>query len=316
MVKISTTEQTHNIPLAVYDIRSRNKYSTLRSLVVCISALTPNLNIGDGDINKVFSSVRLRVGSQTYYSPTVVSSASKENAASWVLKFENLTIPLPANVYVPMTLSVDVNQDTNNVLDGMQVSTELTTQSFLDETGINIDVEDDNNANLPVEPADLTSSILTFSGADAFLSNKFATIGSAIIGAVDGVPVVVGYNVSFGFTVTAVDQVVYVSSDPKKFVEWGVSPGTADDLSLPIGGVVPFPGSLAGDTDTMSTNGYYVIPPGSSRQFTFNGSLMRNGMSGLKTAWFVGIFYGTSPTNIGPLEIGYGLQNLRVATTF
>ncbi|MDE2040823.1 MAG: peptidoglycan-binding protein [Patescibacteria group bacterium] len=322
LVQISTGGQTQNVPLAVYDVKSQNAPSTLRSLSVVVyttgagSLMTPST---------LFSQYTIKVGGQTYGAQTVTANTASYSslAGSSTVTFTNLNVPLAADTYVPITLLANVAQDTNNALDGAMASTSWAITGTAGGTSNNPDVEDSSYNTLAINSATFISSNLTFSGSSATLSNLTATLGSAITGTSNGgtSAVTVGYNVSFGFTLTAGNNTLFMSADPNQALATTSTGLSAASSSLSASGVVTNPGQISGDTaNSAATNGnygYYTIPAGSSRQFTFNGAMSNvNGVQGFHTFQITAVKYGTTTTALTGGTINYNLQPLKVSATF
>ena len=305
LAQISTTAMTQNVPLAVYDVKVINAPATLRGFTVTITT-TGN------DVTNLFTGVKLRIGSQTYSSSQI--GLPGDCGTNITVVFSNMAIPLSADTYVPITIIADVSQDANNSLDGSTATTSINawgTPNLDTQYRHSPDVEDVSNNLISVEETYVHSSVLTFTGAGAFISNTSANLGPAIRSS----DVVVAYPMSFGFTVTAGDQTLFVSASPTTFTD--AVAGIGAIVNLPLTGVVANPAYLPGDFQTTSSSGYYVIPAGSSRQFTFNGSIGNtDGVHDVKSVSIVDINYGTSTSNLTAHTVSYGLQNLRVYALF
>lgn len=309
LVQISTAAQTANVPLAVYDVKCEHVPGTFQSASVLVNIT------GVGNVSTLFANIQLRVSGLTYSAGTIQDLGVSNGVDSAIVTFNNMAVQLPADTYIPVTILGTIAQDTGNTLDGSTVTVILTAHGTT--SGIDNDpyVENISYASIAVNPATVIGNTLTFTGANALLSNLSANLGSAIIGVVDDVPTVVGYNVNFGFTITAGDNTVYISSNPTEALSLEVMVGAT--LNMPPNGIVAVPDMLAGDNNTSSPVGYYVIPAGSSRQFTYNGSLMNSaGMSDLKTAAVTGVRFGDSTMDLMAHSINYGLESLRLAVTF
>ena len=269
-----------------------------------LQSLNVALNVsGVSNVSDLLADVKIHIAYQTFY-PTTITPVTGTTA---IATFDNLNIVLPADSYIPFTVFADIAQDTGNMLDGATVSITWNVQGTSVGTTNNpqiIDVNYNNEAVL--NPGTFTSSTMTFTSGTAAINNESTAIGSAIMSN----SVVVGYNVSFQFTMTAGNNPVYVSSMP--FVLTGATSGQDATLTLLPNGVVVNPANLPGDA-----NGYYMIPAGSSRQFTLNGTITSyDGVIGLKTAWIPAINYGLTTTNVAGYTISYGLQSLHISVTF
>jgi hypothetical protein len=89
------------------------------------------------------------------------------------------------------------------------------------------------------------------------------------------------------------------------------STGFGATASSTLSDVTANPGTLSGDV----AGSYYTVPAGTSRMFTYNGSLDNtNGTSGLKTFKVTSINYGTTP-GVYTSAINYNLDSLKVSPT-
>jgi hypothetical protein len=314
LVQISTGGQTQNVPLAVYDIKSQNAPSTLRSLTLIVSTSGSAKAVAD-----LFSNIQIKAGGLTYSANTItVTGSTPANTSSSTVAFTNLAIPLPADTYVPITVMANVSQDTNNVLDGIMASTTWSVTGTAGGTSNNPDVEDASYNTLAVNASTFISSNLTFSGSSAQLSNLSAVLGSPITGSVGGVSQTVGYNMTFSFTITAGNNTLFIAADPNTVFSTTTGGGTQLS-SLPFTGVTANPSNLSGDSaNPPAQSGYYVVPAGSSRQFTYAGSMASTTGStqSLKTFNVTAVKYGTTTTVLNGGIINYNLGTLKVNATF
>ena len=124
-------------------------------------------------------------------------------------------------------------------------------------------------------------------------------------------------NVVFTFTLSNTgNQDVYISKVP------GVALGTstAGSAGLPVAAsstltyVTANPSEgMPADTGTAPTSGVFVIPTGSSRTFTYSGTVDNtNGSNGLRVFKITQINFGTTTTNTTSSNINFGLSNLVV----
>lgn len=300
LVQISTAAQTQNVPLAVYSLKSQNAPSNLQSVAFTVytTGTTPSA---------LFSTYSLKIGSQTFGAQNIVNNATVNGQASSTVTFSNFgSIVLPADQPTSLSLMATVQQDTNNVLDGAIASTTLTNAGVV--------AQDQSYNNISVTGGPFASSNLTFSASSATLSNLTATLGSSVINN----NTTVAYNTSFSFTLTAGNSTLYVSADPNVALSTtSTGFGSTASSSLPLSGVTTNPGQISGDTNVSSTNGFYVVPAGTSRQFTFQGTLNNtNGASGFKSFSITAVKYGTTTSSFTTGTINYNLQPLKVTATF
>jgi peptidoglycan hydrolase-like protein with peptidoglycan-binding domain len=300
LVQMSTGGQTNDVPLAIYDIKSQNAPGQLQKIIFTVNthgtAKTPS---------DLFSQYNLKVNGTTYGAQDV--SVSGQTATVTFSNFGNIT--LPADQYVPVSLTANVQQDTNNALDGTMATTSLVVNST------NLQVVDQSFKQLSLNTGTFLSSELTFSASSATVSNLVASLGSAIVKN----NTTTGYGVNFGFTMTAGNNTLYIAANPAVALATSSSGFGADASStLPFAGVNANPSNLSGDSSNPpAIDGYYVIPAGQSRAFTYAGSVDNtNGVSGLKSFSITSINYGTSTTALTGGTINYNLGTLKVNPTF
>lgn len=314
LIQISTGGQTQNVPLAVYDIKAQNAPANLRSLSFTVYTTGNGKTPAD-----LFTQYNLKIGSQTFGANSITTNSTVNGQASSTVTFTNFgSVALAADTYVPVTLLANIQQNTNNTLDGVIASTTLVASGTVGGTTNNPVVEDQSFSALAVNAGTFISSNLTFSGSSAVLSGLTATVGSSISSSVGGVAVTTGYNVSFGFTVTAGNNTLFLSANPAVALSTtSTGFGSTASSSLPLSGVITTPGSLSGDSAVTTAAGYYVVPAGSSRQFTFSGSMNNtNGAQSFKTFSITAVNYGTTTSSLSSGSINYNLQPLKVSATF
>jgi peptidoglycan hydrolase-like protein with peptidoglycan-binding domain len=313
LVQLSTGGQTTGVPLAVYDIKSQNAPSVLRAITFVVATRGTGKTPSD-----LFAQYNLKINDQVIGANSVSAPvAAGANSYVSTVVFTNFgSINLAADTYMPVTLQANIQSDTNNALDGTIASTSLTVSGTVGANGNNPDVEDQSYSTLGVNQGIFISSDLTFSGSSATLSNLVATLGSPITSNVASVAITTGYNVTFGFTLTAGNSTLYLSSNTNTALGTTSTGFAGNTASLPLSGATANPGNLAGDTAVTTTAGYYVIPAGSSRQFTFQGSMKDSGNGTFHTFSINAVNYGTTTTALTGGTINYNLQPLKISATF
>jgi hypothetical protein len=302
-VQISTSAQTNNVPLAVFDVKSQGGASTLQSLQFGINVTLPYV-LNQGLASALFSSVSIRANGQTYYG--TFGGVGKDGIAS----FNNFSIPLPANVNVPITLYGNVNQSTNSSLDGSTASASLLLNSIV--------AIDQNYNTVPVSPSQgfVNGNTITFSSTGVQVSNTSATLGTS--GICNVTSNVCSQPATFTFSITAGNSPIYLanpnplsSSCPVGFV--CSSPITIDSSAvIRVTAISANPSTFGGDGST-----YYMIAPGATRQFTVNIVISNNQLpAGAYTVKVTAINYGTDTNNLSSNSITSGLQNLQVTVSF
>ncbi len=296
LVNISTSVETNDVILGIIDLKSQNRTGNLRTLKITVQ--TANANGAPGvAVSTMFNDIKIKAGSLVYSASTIASTTL----------FTDLQIPLPADQYVPITILGKIAKDTSNFLDGSAASTTLTANTT------NIVVEDSTFNTVAVNSGSVTTSDVIVSASSAVLSNLTAVLGAPITSN----NTTTGYNVTMGFVLTAGDNTLYVAANPYfalSTTTTGFATAATSSAQLPT--VTASPGTIAGDTAASSATGYYVVPAGSSRQFTYSGFVRADGSSGLKTFSITGVSYYTTSANANAMlatsSINYNLDALKV----
>lgn len=120
-------------------------------------------------------------------------------------------------------------------------------------------------------------------------------------------------NVTFGFTLTAGNNPIYLST---ALTDTSALTPNSSLVFAAKGFIVPAKGSLNSFAFAGDTASYFMIPPGSSRQFTFTGMLSSamNAVNGVNIVEIVGINYGTSPTNLSAYQINSSLLPMKIVS--
>src|ERR1035437_10139848 len=187
-VQISTSAQTNNVLLAVFDIKSQGSPSTLQGLNI-------NINTVGQSVQNLFSNIQIKASGQTY--------SARYVSPTGPVRFNNMTIPLPANTYVPITVYATVAQDTNtnHYLDGSKATVSLLTGE--------IQAVDSNYNLVPVTNNEgVAGNTITFNGSGVQVSNTSATQGPTPCYTAPNCP----QQVLFTFSLTAGNQPIFVSN--------------------------------------------------------------------------------------------------------
>ncbi len=308
LATISRAVPTENIPLGVVDFTSQGQDGNMRSLTAYLNTSADTTT----DISNILRTVKIQSGTQVYPADSILYTPDGS-----VITFTNMSIALPKDQPVPIALLVDVNADTNGRLNGISASTTILASGTAGGTSNNPVIEDSSLTTMAVREAPLLSSDITFSESDAnfYSAAPTATLGAALTNNNR----VTGYNMTFTIPITAGNNTLYISSDTNVALATTSSGfGSNASTSLPLAGTTVNPGNLSGDTNVTSTNGYYVIPAGSTRTFTFNGSMNGIGSSiGLKTFAITGVRYGTSTAALSAnTVVYYNYGTMKVVSTF
>ena len=297
--QISQSSQTDNVLLAKYNIKSQNIAGTLRNLTLTVGTT------GRG-VTQLFGDIKLSVNGHWYSADSVGTTTT----------FTNMNEVLPADQYIPVSVYGKINQDTNGtLLTGVIASTTLAASGTAGGTSNNPSIEDASYSALAVNSNTVISSDLTFSSSSAVLSGLSATVGSGV----QSNNTTVAFPVTFSFTLTAGDNTLYMSNKPGLALSTtttGYAVNSSLNASTTITSVTATPGTVAGDNN-VTTTGYFVIPAGSSRTFTFSGTVKNEANTGpiLRTFAVTAVKYGTSnasDTTLTANTINYNLDTLKV----
>jgi hypothetical protein len=263
VVQVSTAAQTQNVPLAIFDIKSQNQASTLQGLTVGIATTS-----GSGTLATMFANVQIKAGGLTY-------SASSMTATSAV--FTNLSIPLNADVYTPVTVLATLAQDTNNFYDGTTIRVSLTPATTTGALNPSI-IDATYNNVVPTSVAPLYGNYLTFSAAGITTGTLTTNVAAAVPSTATASS---SQNFTFTYSLTAGNNPIYVSSSSTLALE-ATTTGSVGTVSLI---------SFRDSDSTGDGVGYFYLAPGQSKTFTAS-FISRGGASG--TYSITGLNYGSA----------------------
>ncbi|MES2216319.1 MAG: peptidoglycan-binding domain-containing protein [Patescibacteria group bacterium] len=303
LVNISTSAETPDVVLGIVDLKSQNRSGNLRALNVYIRT-------NGTAVATLFNDIKIKAGSLVYSMSSLNTSTLGNTTSSSTAVFTDLNIPLAADQYVPITILGKVAKDTSNALDGASASTTVLANAT------NVNVEDSTYNTVPVNSGTFAGSDVVVSASSAVLSNLTAVLGSPITTN----QTTTGYSVTMSFVVTAGDNTLFIAANPAVALAT-TSSGFGVAASSTLSDVTANPGQIAGDTAQNSLTGYYVVPAGSSRQFTYTGAVNNtNGTAGVKTFRVTAVNYYTTAANAtamtGTSSINYNLDALKVAPAF
>lgn len=279
---ISTTVSTNDVTLGIFDLKAQSNSATLNSVAFDINA-NP-----DFALTGLFSNLRIKSGSMTY------GAASFTNAG--VATFNNLTVSLPQDQWVTLTLVADV----------AATSTDVRASSTIDASTITAIDANYNSA--------LVGGVAMASASnDQTSANTLLTVNAlALQNASARITQEIKYNettiaaaASYTFTLANnSNNNLYVSKNVSTFINGtSTSPTSASSTITAISPI----SAVAGDSTAT-----YIIPTGSSRTFTVTGTI-----GDANNATFAGhrmsitsIQYGTSASTGTGSNITSGLETL------
>ncbi len=315
LAPISTAATTDNIVMGVADFNSQMKDSIMRSLTIYMNA---NFDLSSTAITTLLGDVKLQAGDKVYSADSIGGVADFIAGVGVPVTFSNMDISLPKDTLVPVAILMKVNTDTGHALDGKAASSTIVASGSAGATDNNPVIEDSSNTTVAINYAPLLSSDISFSASNSsvdYTAPVTAQLGSPAI--VSGTTT--SFPMTFAFSVSAGDNPLYISADPYTALSTSTTGlSTASNAGLPIGGMSASPSTLPGDSNTSSLTGYYIIPSGFTRKFTFAGSIKNTGgTSGLKTFSITAVKYGTSTTALtANTLVYYNYAALKVTPSF
>ena len=301
VVNISSTQNTSDVVLAIFDIKSEGVSSVLNSLKLNVNAISPNWK--GSNVNKLFDRVYVKIGDKSYLYDSVDPIVKTEKGQKLV--FSNMTAPLPADAWVPVTVYGVIAKNTNNILNKSSVEVVL----YASDTNVSAVDGNFNNMKVVLKPV-LYSGVATFAGSvvsgGISISNVNTSFGDPVISN----NTVVAYPFFMTFTVNNNgDTDIFMS---KKHVGNEIvaviSPNTAT-VSFADNSYIP--ATVAGDNAN-----YVIIPSNTSRVVKYNGVLMNSGMAGYVSYRVTSIFYGNTADVTNNMSIKSGLEGLYIYAMF
>jgi hypothetical protein len=291
------TTQTQNVLLGVFDLKSQNINSTLQSL-------TANVNMsGVGSVGSVFANIQLKTGSTLLTSGTIISTGASTSAVT----FTNFNLPLPSNVYVPVSIYATISGGVS----GVSASTSILVNAA-DIGGI------DANSNPLVLSGETAGSVSTPNTVLPSANQTFIASGVSLTNLTWSQPQTAGSdnnglqkftNFSGSFTVTAGSNPVYISNLAS--LAFATTTNIAGATST-ISNFSVSNGNQSYDNTATNGTGYYQITPGSSRTFTVTGTINNgSGTQANVSSEITQVNFGTAPSApFNTLPINFLLQGL------
>jgi peptidoglycan hydrolase-like protein with peptidoglycan-binding domain len=279
LVQLSTSAQTQNVPLAIFDVKSQNAPSTLRTLSVRVST------VGAGTVGTLFSNIKLVVGGQTYSANTITPGSTVGTQSTSTVTFTNITIPLPADQYVPLKIVADVAINTNNAYDNTMSSTTLIASGTAGGTSNNPVVEDSSYSTLAVNSATFASEVLAFTSSSVTVNSLATNYGTKTTLDTGSTT----QQFSFVFSLTAGNNPVYLSKTLAT-----VLASTSNVSGISVASVDLSDNNTIGD----SASNFYLAP-GQTKTFTSTYQASANTQAGSGSYWITAINFGTTTAATG-----------------
>lgn len=240
VVQVSTVAQTQNVPLAIYDIKSQNQPATLQTLTIGLSiSSTTGSGVITLPVGSLLSNLQLVVGGLTYSASSLSSSSAT---------FTNLSIPLAADVYVPMKITATLAANTNSVYNNTNITTTLASPA-------GISAIDGTYNTITPNIVTLTSNAQSFTASGVSVASLVATTPVVTQNASASTTA----SFSFVYSLTAGNNPIYVSATSTTAFG-STTTGTVGVISL-----ISFRDS---DNTNDLANGYFYIAPGQTKTFT------------------------------------------------
>lgn len=272
LVQLSTSAQTQNVTLAIFDVKSQNAPSTLRSVSFVVRTAETAKTV-----DELFSNIKLVAGNQTYSANSITAATTTATVA-----FTSLSIPLAADTYVPLKVVADVAVDTNGVLDGTAASTTLVAAGTAAGTTNNPVVEDASFSTLDVNEATFASNALTFTSAGLSAGGLAVEYG-ALNSIADGTTT---QTVTFAFSLTAGNNPIYVSR----------TQGYAIATSSNPTGITVVAKSFTNNDSSGDSTSWFYLAPGQTKSFRASYSASGSISAAGGTFSVSGINFATSTT--------------------
>lgn len=288
LVKISTSAETDNVPLAVFNVRSQGTDGRLRTLTLALSTRE--------DAQTLFADIRIRAMGMTHSASTIGP----------MTVITDMDIPLPRDVSVPIVVYGKILRNTNNRFDGSYVTVTLNHGGSAGGHRNNPLVEDSEYEEMEVVDGSVSGSQQTFSSGDLVVTDAQAYARGIVFG-----DKIAGYDVEFRFNLTAGDQTIYVSANPLDALGFLVPAGTA--AKFPVDLMIAYPTLIAGD----SIGNHYIVPAGVTRSFSCRGLLTDiTGVGNAKNLRVGFINYGFTNGNLKSMSTAQGTEHLQVTVLF
>ncbi len=240
LVQVSTSVETDNVVLGVFDIKSQNTDTTLRTLKLSVRTAD-----GSNTVAGMFNDLKVKIGGNTYSYNSISTNATAygESTASTTVTFTNLNVTLPKDTYVSVTVLGKVAKN---------VSGAASTTLYANST--NIVVEDSSYASVSVNSAVIAANVQSFTTSGLAMASPAVSKGTKTV--TNAGTTTETFNLSF--SLTAGDNAIYVS----KTASTALSTSTTNAAV----GITLTDWSVNDSNNDGST--YFYIAPGQTKTFT------------------------------------------------
>lgn len=291
IVTTSTSGETSGVVLGMFDFKALNSASKINTLAFSFNSTSGNNLV---NLSQIFKRMTLTDGTKTYNGSIGYNLAGTATAST--TQFSNLDIDLGLDSWKTWTLKADV-ADADDFTNGIVASTTLAVGSQI--AGIDANYKTTTYGTNTIASNDITFlksgvSVGSMSASQTPIDNGSSAVATS--------------TVKFVFTLTNTgNNDVYVSKTPSTFVATSTTSGAQGSLTL-----------LSADTSTLSgdSSTVYIIPSGSSRKFTLDGSYGKYSTSGAIEFKITKIYFADDSSNLQEFNIDFGLESLRSVSTF
>ncbi|MES2314516.1 MAG: peptidoglycan-binding domain-containing protein [Patescibacteria group bacterium] len=279
LVQISSSVETDNVVLGIYDLKSQNNDSNLRTLKITVGTNGTN-------ISTLFSDVRVKIGGNSFSADTLPA------ASTGLLTFSNINTILTKDTYVPVTIVAKVAKNVTGT-----ATTSLTANTT------NIAAEDSSYNTVSVSTSGaITSNPLTFTVSGVAVASLATTYGSKTC-ASDLTTCVQSFTFAFGLT--AGDSAIYVPTNVFSAIATSSTPA----------GFTITKQDFADNNTSGDAAGYFYIAPGQTKTFTAQYQASASSTAG-GNVQVLALTYGTTTAATGGALSSSDIQNGLKAVLF
>lgn len=280
LVQISSSVETDNVVLGVFDIKSQNNSSLLRKLNVTVTT--------DVAVGTLFNDIKVKIGNNTFSADYLSSTSTAQ-----VVTFLDLNTNLDKDVYVPVTI---LGKVAKNVSGSAAVS--------LIPSKANIVAEDSSYNTVTVTTAgSIAANTQTFTVSGVVASNVGYTLDSAI--APDATAISRVGHVKF--SLTAGDSAIYVSKTQNTAITYT---GATTSATIAAKKIVV-------DNTSGDAVGYFYIAPGQTKSFTADYEAAGTSAAASDASMIVtSLNYGTTTSATGGVLNSSDIQSALNITFF